>query len=50
MALFYNDEIAALDTGEPGEFVSSRAPGAAWTVRLTGAAPARRDEATAAVR
>jgi len=46
VALFYNDEIAALDAGERGELASSRAPGSVWTVRLTDAPPVRRDEAT----
>ena len=50
VALFYNDEIAALDAGERGELASSRAPDSAWTVRLTDAPPVRRDEATSAMR
>src|SRR4051812_23944193 len=49
-ALFYNDEVAALDSDERGVFSASGAPDASWPVRLVGSPPTAWDEATSAVR
>ena len=41
VALFYNDEIAALDTDERGAFSASRTPDRCGPCALTGAPPTR---------
>jgi len=50
VALFYNDEVAALDTGECGVFSAGATPGASWPVRFAGKTPTAWDDATSAVR
>jgi len=50
VALFYNDEVAALEADERGVFSASGAPGSSWPVRVTGEPPTRWDESTSAVR
>jgi len=49
VALFYNDEISALDADERGIFSASAAPGSSWPVRVADMPPTPWDEATAAV-
>jgi hypothetical protein len=52
VAVFYNDEIAALDADERGTFSASGSPGSSWTVRRAdrSSTPWPWDEATSAVR
>src|SRR4051794_40582939 len=49
VALFYNDEIAALEPDERGTFSASGSPGSSWTVRLADRSSTPWDEATSAV-
>src|SRR4051794_8151275 len=49
VALFYNDEIAALEADEPGTFSASGAPGSSWAVRVADRSSTPWDEATSAV-
>jgi hypothetical protein len=49
VALFYNDEIAALEADERGTFSASGAPGSSWPVRLVDKSSTPWDEATSAV-
>jgi hypothetical protein len=50
VALFYNDEIAALEANERGTFSESGAPGSSWPVRVADTSSTPWDEATSAVR
>jgi hypothetical protein len=50
VALFYNDEIAALEANERGTFSDSGAPGTSWAVRVAETSSTPWDEATSAVR
>jgi hypothetical protein len=49
-ALFYDDEIAALDDDEAGNFIPTDAPSAAWALRRAAGAPERWDGSTARIR
>ena len=49
VALFYNDEIAALEADERGTFSASGSPGSSWPVRVANRSSTPWDEAMAAV-
>ena len=49
-AMFYADELAALDEGERGTFTPADAPGVTLAVRRLGGAPAKWDRSTARIR